>query len=236
MSNINPFQKEYESASLDQWIRTHSTEEEMRELFLNMDRALKYIHDHDYCIQIFHPSEIEVLENSPDYINFKKLMELPNDVAKRKEMIKEDIFNSTLIQLSFYGAINSEKIIYFEPAFVKEHFDDLTQFLPSGDVPYYRGVIQRGASVYFCEFALERRKRELIDLEKQLGEENNDSVSEIPEVDDSVITNDRVNDYIYRRINGLKDSAFVNILVVPTIALVIIFIYSVIAWVISTFN
>ena len=59
---------------------------------------------------------------------------------------------------------------YLNPDFVKENFDEFAQFIPSGDVPYYRGVIQRGASVYFCEFALEKRNRDLADLEKQLGE------------------------------------------------------------------
>ena len=229
--------QDYEVATLDQWIRTHSTEEEMREVFLNMDRALKYIHDHDYCIYVFHPSEIEVLENSPDHINFRKLMELPSDINKRKTMIKEDIFNSTLIQISFYGAINSEKIIYFQPEFLREHFEDLIQFLPNGDVPYYRGVVQRGASVYFCEYALEKRNRDLADLEKQLGEETGDKqLTPAPQLSEGAIINEKINDNIYRRINGLKDKAFVNMLIIPTIALTIILVFAIIGWVISMIN
>ena len=76
-------------------------------------------------------------------------------------MIKEDIFNSSLIQVGIY----SKSLKYLNPEFLKENFDDFPQFIPQGDVPYYRGVIQRGASVYFCEFALEKRKRDLEDLE-----------------------------------------------------------------------
>ena len=231
MVSNNPFRQEYESVTLDLWIRMHPSEEEIREVFLNMDIALKYIHDHGYCIYVFHPSEIEVLENSVDHINFRKLMELPKDAIKAKAIKKDDIFNSSLIQLSFYCGVNSEKMIYFTPEFVREHFEELIQFLPNGDVPYYRGVVQRGASVYFCEYALEKRNRDLIELEKQFGDDES-IVKPINNISDS--NNNKINDTIYRRINGLRDSAFVNVLIVPTIALTIMLLFAVVAWIISS--
>ena len=72
-------------------------EEKMREVFLNMDIALKYIHDHNYCVEVFYPSEITVLENKPDHIQFNKLLELSSNPSIKNNMIKEDIFNSSLI-------------------------------------------------------------------------------------------------------------------------------------------
>ena len=232
----NPFNNSYEAVTLDQWVKSHPSEEDMREVFLNMDRALKYIHDHGYCIYQFHPSQIEVLENSADHINFRKLMELSSNPTKRKDMIREDIFNSSLIQLSFYGGINAEKLFLFNPSFVKGHFEEFVQFIPNGDVPYYRGVIQRGASVYFCEYAVEKRNRDLMALEEQLeGEKGVKNLTKSIDynVDNGVMTNDKINDNIYKQINGLKDAAFVNLLLVPTIALVVILIFSVMAWVMS---
>ena len=95
--NNSLYSSDYESISLDQWIGMHHSEEELEGVFLNLDRALKYIHDHGYCIEVFYPTEINVLNNEVDHIQFKKLMELSSDFSTRKEMIKEDIFNSSLI-------------------------------------------------------------------------------------------------------------------------------------------
>ena len=58
-----------ESVTLLEWVNSHRSEEEMRSVFLNMDRALKYIHDHGYCIDEFYPTEINVLNNDDNYID-----------------------------------------------------------------------------------------------------------------------------------------------------------------------
>ena len=223
--------KDFESMSLSEWIVSHPSEEEMRSTFLNLDRALKYIHDHGYCIQVFHPSEIEVLNNDDQYIQFKYLMELSSDPMIRKQMIREDIFNSSLVQIGIY----SNSLKYLTPEFLKDNFDSFVEFLPSGDVPYYRGVVQRGASVYFCEYALEKRNRDLQELEKELGEENTDS-SKIYVKDNVSITNDAVNDIIYKQINGLKDNAFVNWLLVPTVVLCMLLLFGIVIWFSSLFS
>ena len=220
----------FESVPLSEWVVSHYGEEDLRNVFLNLDRALKYIHDHDYCIEVFHPSMIEVLNSEPDHIQFKKLMELSSDLGIKKEMIKEDIFNSTLIQIGIY----SNSLKYLTPAFLKENFDSFVQFLPSGDVPYYRGVVQRGASVYFCEYALEKRNRDLEDLEKQLGEEGEGIDKQLLKTNGQEnITNDRINDTIYKQINGLKDAAFIHTLIIPTVVFGVLLVFGLLAWIIS---
>ena len=226
-----------ESVSLDEWISTHHNDEEMRVVFLNMDRALKYIHEHGYCIEVFHPSEIMVLENKPDHIQFNKLLELSSDFSIRRDMIREDIFNSSLIQIGFY----TNSLWRLNPEFLKEHFDEFSQFIPAGDVPYYRGVVQRDASVYFCEYALEKNNRDLEALEAQLKEEGGlgDSKSLTKTSNHNIgvqsITNDSINDSIYKQINGLKDAAFVNLLIIPTITLAMILIIGLIVLFFSAF-
>lgn len=227
-----------EIVSLDEWIVSHHSEEELRTVFLNMDRALKYIHEHGYCIEVFYPSEIKIINNEPDHIQFKKLIQLSSDFSTRRDMIREDIFNSSLIQIGYY----SNSLKYLKPDFLKENFDAFTQFIPSGDVPYYRGVVQRGASVYFCEFALEKRNRDLEELEAQLGAEGGNgkdgkalTLSTNRNIGVQPITNDKINDSIYRQINGMNDSAFINLLIIPTIALVMMLLIGVITWFFSTF-
>ena len=193
MSNLFK-NKNYESISLAEWLSNHPSEEEIRTVFLNMDRALKYIHDHGYCIEVFYPTEIQILGNEIDHIQFKKLLELSKDIDRRRQMIKEDIFNSSLVQIGIY----SNSLKYLKPEFVKENFDSFQQFIPSGDVPYYRGVIQRGAAVYFCEFAIEKSNRDLQDLERQLGEGGGDGKALIKSSGKNIgieaITNDKIND------------------------------------------
>lgn len=230
MGEVNPFKKqEIESATLEQWVQTHYSEDELRSIFLNMDRALKYIHDHGYCIEVFYPTEIKVLNNEDDHIQFNKLVELSQDSSIRREMIKEDIFNSSLIQIGIY----SKSLKYLTPEFLKDNFDSFSQFIPADDIPYYRGVVQRGASVYFCEYAVEKRNRDLIELEKQLGDDENKTLIKQPQNED--LTNNKVNDQIYRQINGLRDAAFVNLLLIPTIILGILLIFGLLSWVVSIF-
>lgn len=205
---------EVESVTLLEWINSHHSEDEMRSVFLNMDRALKYIHDHGYCIDVFYPTEINVLNNDDKYIQFKKLVELSKDSEIAREMKKEDIFRSSVIQIGLY----TNSLNYLNPEFLKENFDSFAEFIPSGDVPYYRGVVQRGASVYYCEYMLEKDKRDLEDLKKQFGEDkDNDKEPAF------VLTiNKKENDLIYRQINGMDEAAFLNIAIIPIIILVLV--------------
>jgi hypothetical protein len=224
---------EVDKTKLLDWIQSHHNEDDMRELFLNMDIALKYIHDHGYCIEIFHPSRIEILNDQVDHIQFDNLMELSQDSITRKEMIKEDIFNSALIQIGIY----TNTIRSLTPTFLRENFDEIARFLPEGDVPYYRGVVQRGASVYFNEYALEKMNRDLIQLDKQIQEsEGGPSLQkDNGHYTTEPLSNDRINDDIYKQINGMKDVAFVSYLLVPTIAFISLFLIALVGWIISLF-
>ncbi len=218
------------SVSLDQWVLMHPSMEELSSVFLNLDRALKYIHDHGYCIEVFYPTEIEILNDSDSYIQFNKLIELSHDPEVRKRMIQEDIFRSSFIQVGLY----SNSLNYLTPEFLKENFESFTTFLPTDSVFYYRGVIERGASVYLCEFVMEKRNRDLQELEKELGEDSSVSEKTLSKQKDD-LTNHRINDRIYHQINGLKDAAFISWLFVPTLVLGALVLLSVIAWIFSLF-
>lgn len=218
------------AVTLSEWIQEHHSEDELRSIFLNMDRALKYIHDHGYCIDVFYPTEINVLNNEDDYIQFRKLVELSKDYDMAKEMMKEDIFRSSLIQIGIY----SNSLRYLTPEFLRDNFDSFAEFIPNDDVPYYRGVVQRGASVYFCEYAQEKSRRDLEDLEKQLGDiDNNNSVGSVTNTNED-ITNKKINDLIYRQISGINENAaFLNVLALPLITAVIIAVVMIIMLIIN---
>lgn len=221
-----------EKVSLFEWVSMHSSEDEMRDVFLNMDIALKYIHEHGYCIEVFFPSYIEILNDDPNYVQFVRLMELSKDPIRRKKMIQEDIFKSSLIQIGFY----SNTLRSLTPEFLKENFDDVAKFVPEGDIPYYRGVVQRGASVYFSEYSLEKANRDLIQLESQL-QESEGGLSTPKRVESNMevkpLDNDEINNAIYKQINGFKDAAFISLLVIPTVALICLVIIAFIGWILS---
>ena len=88
----------------------------------------------------------------------------------------------------------------------------------------------REASVYYCEYILEKKKRELKELEKEVGEKETSLVDDYSEGD---MTNKKVNDIIYRQISGINEAAYLNILVVPVIILLLFIIIMVIASIIN---
>lgn len=197
-------------STLLEYVIEHPSTEDMREVFLYMDVALKYIHDHNYCIEVFHPSKIYIIDDKPNYVEFSSIMELPKDSLKSQAYIQKDIFNSSFLQIALYTRIGD----YLKPNFLIDHFDEVAMFLPEGDVPYYRGVIQRNANVYLSEYAAEKTNRDL----KQLGQELDDkSIAEEYRDEVEVLSNDKVNDKIYKQINA--DKAFISFVLIPVILL-----------------
>ena len=72
-NNLNSSNNAYDFVSLESWIKTRHSEDEMREVFLNMDRAMKYVHDRGYCVKSFHPKEIELINRELNQIRFRTL-------------------------------------------------------------------------------------------------------------------------------------------------------------------
>ena len=224
---FRPKTDESTAVSLDSWINSYRDEEEMREIFLNMDRAMKYLHDRGYCIKSFDPRNIYILNNSIDQIKLD-ILPLPSDYSESKKYVKEDIYNSSFIQIGLY----SKCLPYLKRDFLKSNFDKFCEFLPEGDVPYYRGVIDRGASVYFCEYAMEKANRDLAALEKELaGEGMGTPTPKAPMGDVNV--NTRINDGIYKQLSGKRDAAFVSLLLFPTALLVLGVVLALISLIIS---
>lgn len=213
--------------TLSDWIVLHPSEEELGEIFLSMDVAMKYLNDRGYCVEVFHPSMIYVLNGMPDHIKMSAIP-LPDDYASSEQMIKEDIFNSALIQIGIY----TKMLDNLTPNRLRDNFDEISQFIPEGLVPYYRGVVQRGAKVYLSEFMAEKSKRDLESLEDQLGTAAGEKVDTSNFV---AVTHDDINDSIYKLKNRNKEAAFANYLIIPTLILLSLFIIGLVGWIISLF-
>ena len=144
--------------TLSEWLQKYHMQEDLQNLFVNMDIAMKYIHDQGFYIESFALDRIKLLNDSIRLIRFENLAPFPNDITQQKELVRNNIFLSAVLQIGVYANC----IQYFNTdtmQFLKENFNQFSMFLPQEDVPYYKGVIERGASVYYSAFVGERKKR-----------------------------------------------------------------------------
>ena len=174
-SKIIQFPSEQTDMTVSDWIQLHHSEDELRGIFLNMDIAMKYLHDHGFCVEIFHPLKIFVLNGMADHIKFSAVP-LPTDYSAKEEAINKDIFNSALVQIGIYTKLLDR----ITPEFLKENFDDISILIPEDFVPYYRGVVQRNAKVYLSEYTVEKGRRDLETLENELNVPDSDRVVQFP--------------------------------------------------------
>lgn len=218
--------------TLRDWLAGSFNNDDLEMLFANMDSAMKYIHSKGYCIRSFNPKDIEILNDSLKHIRFNSLMMMPDDFVSKKTIVKEDIGRSTFLQIGIYGRC----LNCLDPDFLKSHFNDFAIFLPENLTPYYRGVVERGASVYLGDYLNEKRKRDLEALEREVGESMDGSTSTkhfvksngTSMISDKDSMNAKVNDSIYKQLNSMSDAAFISFLMIPTLVAILGLIFAIV--------
>lgn len=215
--------------TLSEWLQKYHMQEDLQNLFVNMDIAMKYIHDQGFYIESFALDRIKLLNDSIRLIRFENLAPFPNDITQQKELVRNNIFLSAVLQIGVYANC----IQYFNTdtmQFLKENFNQFSMFLPQEDVPYYRGVIERGASVYYSAFVGERKKRELKELDKQLSGVDggvssrgkvlvkSNGLAELS-AEDLIPHNEKENGVIYKDLSK-KEAAFARALIYPIMILI----------------
>ena len=137
--NITPSsKKKVKSITLQEWLSKYHLQDELHSLFVNMDLAMKYIHDQGYYITSFALDTIELLNDTINQVKFDSVAEMPLDFSQQKNLVHDNIFLSTVLQIGVYANC----LQYFTPAaieYLKHNFDEFSIFLPEEDVPYYRG-------------------------------------------------------------------------------------------------
>lgn len=215
--------------TLSEWLQKYHMQEDLQNLFVNMDIAMKYIHDQGFYIESFALDRIKLLNDSIRLIRFENLAPFPNDITQQKELVRNNIFLSAVLQIGVYANC----IQYFNTDtmhFLKENFNQFSMFLPQEDVPYYKGVIERGASVYYSAFVGERKKRELKELDKQLSGVDggvssrgkvlvkSNGLAELS-AEDLIPHNEKENGVIYKDLSK-KEAAFARALIYPIMILI----------------
>lgn len=215
--------KDLHTINLFEWtgldgVKFTRSEEELREVFLNEDKAMRYLHENGFCVDSFDPRDIDLVDGSKNYIRFNKFSKIQNSFEK-ESLTNSDIFISACLQIGLY----THTLANLNEDYLKSNYDEFSKYLPADDVPYYRGVIERNAGVYLCDYAIEKRNRDYKNLQKELGEEA--ASTEIKPVSDDNLINKDINDLIYadliskKKTKGISDFAFVHILVLPTVIL-----------------
>lgn len=204
-------------------IKFSRSEEELREVFINQDKSMRYLHSMGYRVVSFDPRHIDLVDGSKDLIRFNKFREIDENVDV-DEVIREDILTNAFLQIGLY----THTLAHLTEDFLKEHYDDVSQNLPGEDVPYYRGVVIRNAKVYLGDFLREKSERDYNALKRELGEEvSSDDMDKFDNVDEDVLTNKQVNDMLYKeliekkKIKRFSDFAFIHVLLLPTLLLVL---------------
>lgn len=199
---------------LKEWYKYNSDEDKMKKLFFNMSSTMKYIHSYDYCVKSFNLNDIEILNSeklSP--IQYNTVVKIPVD--DEGEVIHEDIYNLAFMQIGIY----TNTLDNLKPQFLKDNFDSFATFLPEDDVPYYKGIIERGASVYYCDYVNERTRREVAKLQSDVGElsKNNGGrgIQKRKTTDIGVAYADRDTKNLYNNLDDSRQAAFTNFLILP---------------------
>ena len=211
------------SMSLYDLLMSSYTTDELQELFVNIDRAMKYIHNNGFYINSFNPRNIDILDGILSKIQFKKLDRLPSDVYQQEEIFKRNILQSALLQIGIYSGC----LKYINYDFVKNHMGEFKIFLPEGDFPYYNGVVERNAKVYLSDFVLARKERELANLEKEVNGSGpvrsgpalvkSNGKSLLPKYD---TMNTKENNKIYD-FSKFSNSAFISFCVIPIVSIIL---------------
>lgn len=218
--------RDVDSITMQEWLTHYHSQDEYQTLFINMDLAMKYIHDQGYYIESFALDTIDILNHSVKQIKFNQLKEMPLDFSSQKDLVRDNIFLSAVLQIGIYAKC----LQYFQGeaiTYLKQNFGDFSIFLPEEDIPYYRGVIERGASVYLSSYVGERKKRDLNNLDQQINDEGSGKGKSLVKTNGTSLTaEDLVPQNIaelqdvYRNLSK-KDAAFARALIYPILILLV---------------
>ena len=155
MNNDNLDQRNY--ISLADWVSMHDSMEEKREFLLNADLALKFLNSNGIKVDSFDFNDIFIVDDNIREIKFNVINNIGSVTPADT---RSNIYDEAKLALYLY--LYPCDVI--DDNFLKSHFKDFSFAFPTEDVPYYQGIVERGASVYFSDFDYQKRK---MDLEKE---------------------------------------------------------------------
>lgn len=212
------------AVKLRNYLQNNQDIEQNRKLFYEMSKTMEYIHGHGYYIKSFNLDEVEILnleKLSP--IQYNTVIKM--DEENKEERTHEDIYNLAFMQIGIY----SDMLDVLRPEFLKDHFESFTIFLPEDDVAYFRGIVTKGASVYYSKYIDERNKMKMHQLIDQTGEAssigNGKQKSKSTAVGRAFVDKDTKK--LYTDISR-PDAAYISFLLIPLIMIILALVLSLI--------
>ena len=110
--------------TLKEWQEHYHTTEEYQQLFYTMDLTMKILHQYNYQITNFNPTNITVgtNENEQTYIMYQQVAPLNSNQSLTD--IHQNMYNFAFLQVGIY----SNTLDYLTPTFLKDNFDRFTIF------------------------------------------------------------------------------------------------------------
>lgn len=217
-----------EVVTLKDWLRQPHTMEEYQSLFMVMDMTMHYIHNKGYGILTkkgrdgypeLDTSRVRILDGKVPRVFFPDI-----DVVEpsyQKQLVHDNIYSNAYTAIKAYSNFNEE----LNHRFLKENFKEFELFLPEDDIPYYRGIIERDASVYYAEYVQKRIEKQIEKEEGVLqGEARSNSLSKSTEIGKAIASQ-------YSQLDSSNIAAFVHLYIFPAIIIFLSLIIPIIAWV-----
>ena len=205
----------YTTMTLEQFIKKYDSSREkdipeMKKMFLSLDKKMKLYHNNNYVITSFRVQDIYIYETMDSNGELKFDTDFKKYISSDDSDVytpKDNIFYVACLAVGIYNNCLSY-INPDNPTFLRNNFSLFAENMPMEVVPYYRGVIERGASVYLSEFVEAREKQEIERMKAEAKEEEEKLAkkSEIRKDPLTSIDNDTW---------GTRDAAFSSIALFP---------------------
>lgn len=212
--------KKTRDISLYEAVNSFHDEDMLQRSFLCMDRTMHYLHNKGFFVESFDPNSIYFLNGNMNEIRFKDIDPFPKEIDKR-EIIKEDIFLASYLHVSLYGKFSS-----LNREYLRNNFDEFTFCLPENMIPYYKGIIQRGATVYLEEYLNRMQDEQARNLSSEIGGISNNR--QYVKSNGHNLNNDSINDAIYsetmlkEKNSKWSSAAFLRLMMIPIILMIFI--------------
>lgn len=162
--------------TLNEFIQTYNSSSEkdvpiIQDMLLAMDKKMKMYHDNNYVITNFDINKTVIYQARDDKGNliFDADFSEYQPVGQNTFTTKDNIFYLSCLAIGIYNNCLS----YINPAnpkFLKENFNLFAENMPTDVVPYYRGIIERGFSVYLNEFVESKNQQEISKMQREAEE------------------------------------------------------------------
>lgn len=215
-----------ERVTLKDWLRQSHTTKEYQSLFMVMDMTMHYIHNQGYGVlpkrgrdgyPELDTSRILVVTGENPQVIFSDIDTI--EPSYQKQLVRDNIYSNAYTAIKAYSNFDQE----LNHKFLKENFREFELFLPEEDVPYYRGIIERDASVYYAEYTQKR-------IEKQVEKEGGslqglgNSLSKSTDIGKAIASQ-------YGQLDSNNTAAFVHLYIFPAVILALSLLIPLIAWV-----